>query len=75
MAYQNELELIKILEQFSMQNIPNDLLSDMVHDRIKIIDDWKKVRRGMHPVLIKILEACDQNIILRESMEICSCTY
>lgn len=63
MAYAREPEIIVKLNQEGMEMILNDLLHAMVPDDVRGIQDWKQVRRGVNLVLLKILEACTQNML------------
>lgn len=64
MAFARDPEIIVHLDQIGMENLLNDLLHAMVPDEVRGIEDWKQVRRGVNLVLLKVLEACKQNMLI-----------
>ncbi len=72
MAYAREPEIIVLLNQEGMEKILNDLLHAMVPDEVRGIQDWKQVRRGVNLVLLKILEACTQNMLFSSLIHVLS---
>lgn len=72
MAFAREPEVIVLLDQFGMHKLLSDLLYAMVPDEVQRIDDWKQVRRGVNLVLLKILEACNQNVLFTSLINVLS---
>ncbi len=63
MAFAREPEVIVKLDQPGMESLLNDLLNAMVPEKVAMVEDWSQVRRGVNLVTLKILEACDQNLL------------
>lgn len=62
--YAREPTLLRQLDQSSVEFLLGDALSAMVPQAVAGVEDWDQVRRGVNLMIVKVLESCDQNLLL-----------
>lgn len=61
--FARESELLRQLDQMSVQSLLSDALDAMIPQAVDGVDDWDQVRRGVNLMIVKVLELCDQNLL------------
>ncbi|KAI0567252.1 Armadillo-like helical domain containing protein [Gracilaria domingensis] len=62
--YAREPNLLRQLDQSAVELLLNNALNAMVPQAVAGVEDWDQVRRGVNLVIVKVLESCDQNLLL-----------
>ena len=61
--FAREPELLRKLDQFSVESLLADALNAMLPQAVVGVEDWDQVRRGVNLMIVKVLESCNQNLL------------
>ncbi|CAN8069003.1 unnamed protein product [Agarophyton chilense] len=62
--YSREPNLLRRLDQTTVELLLSNALNAMVPQAVVGVEDWDQVRRGVNLMIVKVLESCDQNLLL-----------